>query len=383
MTRKLTNLLNTIGNENDPLDIQALSNLSDLNTPELTQFQAAWNDYSTTRQRELLTALLELAEDRVEYDYRTIFTWTLEDADPIIRVLSLEGLWEHEHPQLIPRLKRLLHHDESVDVRAAAALALGRFVYLGETGDLASEYADETCQSLWDCFHNPSEHIHVRRRALEGIAASGQPNITRLIENTLNESDQTMRVSALYAMGRNADPRWIPYLLPELSHDDPAIRMEAVRALGELEARPAVSRIIQLIAVETDAEVRLEALAALGQIGGDEARKALEAATEWDDEAVVLDGPGDPVRAQPVGRLVRVHHGRPTGHRPRAASMPARSSAETRSASDATPDPPNSAGIPFPSTLPADPLRPRLPARRRFRPWAMSHDGRVRATCSV
>ena len=96
-----------------------------------------------------------------------------------------------------------------------------------------------------------------------------------------------MRVTALYAMGRNADLRWIPYLLPELSHDGPEIRMEAVRSLGELEARPAVSRIIQLIAVETDSEVRLAALAALGQIGGEEARKALEAATEWDDEAVI------------------------------------------------------------------------------------------------
>ena len=203
-------------------------------------------------------------------------------------MLSLEGLWEIEHPQLIPRLKRLLHQDETVDVRAAAALALGRFVYLGETGDLAAEYADEACQSLWDCFHNPAEHVHVRRRALEAIAASGQSNITRLIEKTFYEGDRTMRVSALYAMGRNADLRWIPYLLPELGHDDAAIRLEAVRALGELEARPAVPRIIQLIAVETDNEVRIEALTALGQIGGAEARKALEAATEWDDEAIVF-----------------------------------------------------------------------------------------------
>ncbi|HEY52930.1 MAG TPA: HEAT repeat domain-containing protein [Caldilineae bacterium] len=288
MTRKLTTLLNAIGDENEPIDIQALSNLSDLNAPELAQFQIAWRGYSATRQRELLTTLLDLAENWIEYDYRAIFTWTLEDDDPIVRTLSLEGLWEHEHPQLIPRLQRLLQQDEAVDVRAAAALALGRFVYLGETGDLADEHANEACQSLWDCFHNPSEHIHVRRRALEGIAASGQPNVTRLIENALYNGDETMRVSALYAMGRNADPRWVPFLLPELGHADAAIRLEAVRALGELEARPAVPRIIQLIAVETDSEVRIEALTALGQIGGDEARQALEAATEWDDEAIVF-----------------------------------------------------------------------------------------------
>ncbi len=287
MTRKLTDLLTTIGNENDSLDSQALGNLSDLNTPELMQFQTAWNDYSSTRQRELLTMLLEQAENRIDYDYRTIFIWTLQDPDPVNRVLSLEGLWEDERPQLVHSFKHLLQQDDAVEVRAAAALALGRFVYLGETGAFAPDHADKASEALWDSFHNPAEHIQVRRRALEGIAASGQPNITHLIENALYENDETMRVSALYAMGRNADPRWVPYLLPELGHNDPEIRMEAVRSLGELEARPAVQRIIQLIAIETDAEVRIEALVALGQIGGDEAHKALEAATEWDDEAVV------------------------------------------------------------------------------------------------
>ncbi len=287
MTRKLSDLLTTIGNEDEALDSQALGNLSDLNTSELAQFQAAWSNYSLARRRELLTVLLELAEDRIEYDYRAIFTRTLDDFDPTIRVLSLEGLWEDERPQLISGFKHLLRQDDAVDVRAAAALALGRFVYLGETGALAPDHASEASEALWDSFDNPSEHVHVRRRALEGIAASGQANITRLIENALYENNHQMRVGAIFAMGRNADPRWIPYLLPELNHDDAEIRMEAVRSLSELEAQPAVPRIIQLIAVETDSEVRLAALAALGQIGGEEARKALESATEWDDEAVV------------------------------------------------------------------------------------------------
>jgi len=286
MTRKLTDLLNTIAQDNETLKSQTLGNLSDLNAPELAQFQAAWSNYSPARRRELLTALFESAEDHVEHDFRTIFMWTLEDVDPIIRALSLEGLWEDERPQLISRLKVMLQQDENEDVRAATALALGRFVYTGETGALDSDHAEEARQALWDSFHASTEILHVRRRALEGIAASGEPGVTRLIENALY--DQNMRVSAIYAMGRNADQRWIPFLLPELNHPDAEVRLEVVRALGELEARPAASRIIQLIAVETDSEVRLAALAALGEIGGDEARKALEAATEWDDDAVVV-----------------------------------------------------------------------------------------------
>ncbi len=288
MTRKLTSLLNAIARDDELLESQTLGNLSGLNAKELAQFQAAWSDYSPDHRRELLAALFESAEEHVEQDFRTIFTWTLDDADPIIRVLSLEGLWEDERLQLIHRFKALLQQDEHEDVRAAAALALGRFVYLGETGDVDLADAEEASQALWDCFHAPNETLHVRRRALEGISASSDAGVTRLIESSLYEDNLNMRVSAIYAMGRNADPRWIPFLLPELNHPDSEVRLEAVRSLGELEAQPAVPKIIQLIAEETVDEVRLEALTALGEIGGSEARKALEAAIEWDDEAVVL-----------------------------------------------------------------------------------------------
>ena len=285
MTRKLTPLLDTIAQDSEALNYQTLGNLSDLNARELAQFQTAWSNYSPTRRRQLLSALFESAEEHIEQNFRTIFTWTLDDVDPIIRVLSLEGLWEDEQPQLIPRFKVMLEQDENEDVRAAAALALGRFVYFGETGAIHADDAEVARQALWDSYHAPSETLHVRRRALEGIAASGEAGVTRLIEQALYE--ENMRVSAIYAMGRNADPRWIPFLLPELNHPDADVRLEAVNALGELEARPAVSKIIQLIAVETDADVRLAALATLGEIGGDEARKALEAAIEWDDETLV------------------------------------------------------------------------------------------------
>ncbi len=288
MTRKLTDLLNAISQDEILLDSQTLGNLSDLNAREMAQFQTAWSDFSPTRRRELIAALFESAEVHIEHDFRTILSWTLEDIDPIIRVLSLEGLWEDERTYLIPKFKRLLQQDENEDVRAAAALALGRFVYFGETGDVDPDDAEEARQALWDSFHAPTESVSVRRRALEGISASGEPEVTRLIENALYQDSRHMRVSALYAMGRNADPRWIPFLMPELNHTDAEVRLEAVRSLGELEARPAVPRIIQLIAAETDREVLLAALTALGDIGGDEARKALEAATEWDDDVVVL-----------------------------------------------------------------------------------------------
>jgi HEAT repeat protein len=287
MTRKLTELLLQLGNTQTRLSRQALVHLSDLNAQELAQFQNAWATYDTERRVAILDALLELAETHVEYDYRSIFRWTLNDSDARVRARAIAGLWEDEHPRLIPIFQRLLANDPAMEVREAAAVALGRFVYWGETGTVESPLLEDAVQALWDSFHTETEVLEVRCRALEGLAASGRPGVIRLIENALYSADLEMRASALFAMGRNADPRWIPYLLPYLDEEEPVLRLEAVRALGELEARQAVRPLIRLIARETDNEIRMAALTALGQIGGPEARRALEAATDWEDEAIV------------------------------------------------------------------------------------------------
>ncbi len=287
MTRKLGETLSSLGDTGPEINLSLLANLSDLNSRELARFRTAWITYDSTRRVELLHALIELAVEHVEYDFRVIYSWALGDANPRVRSLSIEGLWEDERPHLIAAFRDLLHGDSDPDVRAAAATALGRFVYWGEIGSVESGHAEHATRALWERLHDTNEVVHVRRRALEDIAVSSDGSVSGVIENALYDTDPSMRESALYAMGRSADLKWIPHLVSELGQSDPALRFQAVNALGELEARAAVSQVINLIASETDSEVRLAALLALGSIGGTEARQALEAATEWEDEAVV------------------------------------------------------------------------------------------------
>lgn len=285
MTRNLSPVLAQLSDPSIPLTHQFLGSLSDLNSQELIQLQSAWPDFTPKRRQEFLSALAEIAEEHVEFDYRSIFRWAIGDANPAIRLQAIESLWEDMSPELASVFANLLQNDPDRDVRSGAALALGNFVLWGEFGEVDQELAERATQSLWDCLHQPREHFEVRRRALEAIAPSSRPGIGQLIEAALYDGEGLMCVSALFAMGRTADARWTPFLVPELGNPEPAMRLEALRSLGELEARPAVMPIIQLIARETDLEVRLAALTALGQIGGPEARRALEAAAEWDDEA--------------------------------------------------------------------------------------------------
>ena len=97
-----------------------------------------------------------------------------------------------------------------------------------------------------------------------------------------------MQVSAIFAMGRNADERWLPTVITELDNPSNEIRFEACRACGELEAKDAVGKLIELIEYDVDLEIQEMAIWALGRIGGNLAREALEACLEHDQEVLAL-----------------------------------------------------------------------------------------------
>jgi HEAT repeat protein len=75
-------------------------------------------------------------------------------------------------------------------------------------------------------------------------------------------------------MGHNCDPSWLPILFQELKSDDPEMRYEAALACGSLAEEAAVVHLIPLLEDE-DVEVREVTIAALGEIGGRQARSAL------------------------------------------------------------------------------------------------------------
>jgi HEAT repeat protein len=75
-------------------------------------------------------------------------------------------------------------------------------------------------------------------------------------------------------MGRSADPGWAGVVSEEMRNVSPAVRAEAARAAGALGLRKAVPLLIDLLE-DVDAEVRANAVEALGEIGGEAAREAL------------------------------------------------------------------------------------------------------------
>jgi HEAT repeat protein len=172
---------------------------------------------------------------------------------------------------------------DDVDLRAAAAAALGSYILDGELEELDAAMAMRAEQALMAVLTDSQTPIVVQAPALESIAYSGELGVRQLIEEAYYSPDEVRRLSALVAMGRSADVRWRRMVRAELTNPDPAMRAQAAYACGELETKSALSDLLRLLTDRVQ-QVRLAAMFALSHIGGPQARKALIAIQASGDE---------------------------------------------------------------------------------------------------
>ncbi len=257
--------------------------LSDLNRRELQEFAGTWQTLPADRRRRITQGMTELAEERIEADFTRIFRYLLEDEDPTVRAHAINGLWEDEDPALVRVFIGSLRSDPAAPVRAAAAEALGRFLLLAETKRIPASEGDEIRNALLAAIRNGAEDLLVRRRAIESIAYLSDETVRDIVINAYSDEDPRMRATAIFAMGRSADPYWKRTVAQELYSPDPQMRFEAARAVGELEFKASVPRLIELLN-DADREVQSAAITSLGQIGGKEARRALVSVIEGEDD---------------------------------------------------------------------------------------------------
>jgi HEAT repeat protein len=226
-----------------------------------------------------------LAEDDITLNFDDVFKGRLKDPDEEVRSKAIEGLWECEELSVIDPLARLLEEDSSETVRATAAEALGKFAMLAELGKLRDTYASRVIQALLKVIADNNNTKEVRRRSLEAAAPLSLPQVTQAITESYHSGDFSLEVSAIYAMGKNCDPSWLPILLKELDSDSAEKRYEAAGACGELGEEEAIHPLVKLID-DNDTEVRLAAIQSLGKIGGSEAAEFLEYYLKSSDDMI-------------------------------------------------------------------------------------------------
>jgi len=277
--------LRRAADENVTLTSADLYALSAPSSAETRLFRQHWPGISTRRRQSIITLLVDSAEANFELDFNALLRVTMEDEDEQVRASSLKGLWEDDRPTLIEPLVRILQHDTAVAARAEAASLLGRFLLMAELDEMAPRYAVPARRALVRVIHDRDEHVQVRRRAVESIAYLTEDFVQDIIAAAYESSHESMRISAVFAMGRSADTIWADTVQTELSSDNVAMRYEAARACGELEVKETVSALIRLVS-DPDREVQTAAVGALGHIGGQRARHVLERCCRSEDDAL-------------------------------------------------------------------------------------------------
>ena len=249
--------------------------LSGLEPSGLERLSPVWKGLTPEYRRKLLQELTEASEANFELEYNALGHFALDDDDAGVREAAVELLWEDESISLMHRLINIALEDEDRLVRAAASSALGRYILLGEMGDLPESETVNAQDAVVGILENADEDVDVRRRALEAISNSTHKIVEEAIREAYDSADHRMQISAVYAMGRSYDEQWGEYVRQQIDSDDAEMRYEAARAAGELELEEAVPGLIRL-ALDNDREVKEVAIWSLGEIGSREATRVLE-----------------------------------------------------------------------------------------------------------
>jgi len=273
-------VLSALLDDTTPFSPKFLHQFSDLEGANLEALTTVWLQINPERRVALLDDLERLSDADTLVSFDNVARMAMLDPDARVRTIAIRLLWEAEEPRLIKPLIQALQKDPDRQVRAAAATALGKYVYMGEVEDISEDQLHQVEEALLAVMQSQEETL-VRRRALEALGFSGRKEVRRMLRNAYDSGETDWIVSAVFGMGRSADNSWEPLVMRSIKDSNPEVQAEAIRAAGELELSAARRPLLLLLENEPlDSDVRDAAIWALSKIGGEGVRDALETLLE-------------------------------------------------------------------------------------------------------
>ena len=206
-------------------------------------------------------------------------TAALSSPNDLVRLYSVQCLGELKATESVVKIEELLGSDSNFAVRRNAAIALGRIASPTSVEPLIQAISDNS----WNVRVAATEALGFYKNFIEAsdspknVPAGQSEDFSKLqdkITNTLlaSLSDTEARVREAGAkILSNFDNKFIeePLLrLLESSVSD-GEKVIAIRSLGRMRSRPAVSTLEELLGSDITSDLKKEVLSALGQIGSD------------------------------------------------------------------------------------------------------------------
>ena len=272
-------VLTALLDEDKVLDPQFLYLVSDISPENLGDLNKIWDEIHLERRRALIDDLEQLTDTNSLLSFEPIFRLGLKDEDEQVRFFSTRAIEIFDTDDLIPYFLAALDEEESVDLRAVTASVLGKYIYRGELDKISKKIKKQIEDKLLVILEGdlPTE---IQYRALEAISYSSRDEVKEHILRAYENEVEDWVASALFAMGRSFDHEYSDLICEKLQDTSPKVRLEAVRASGELTIENAVPVILDLL--NDLPEIRGVAIWALSQIGGEDAGPAIHALLDED-----------------------------------------------------------------------------------------------------
>src|SRR5215212_6296774 len=177
-----------------------------------------------------------------------------------VRQAAIGALNSLGHPELSMRVGTLLQAADPY-VRESAVKIVGYFGY------------PEYIHVMLERCHDPDDRV--RRAAIEHLPFFEHPSALSALADGLHDQTPLVRIAAARAFAHVEDAQAVSLLMGALQDQDVWVRYYAVRSLGHQKAAEAVDALEQLARMDAAQQVRIAALDALGQIGGQHALAAL------------------------------------------------------------------------------------------------------------
>lgn len=286
-------VIDVLKRQDDEIDETIAYGLSDLSTKDIEQIRPVWEVLDTTYRQILLQTLVDELQENYQWDYEAFCLMILSGTENTLKGSAIELLETSESFHVMRRLLEIAQSEVDVIIRAESVRVLGNFILMGELGNITEEQIRPVYEFVFMLQQDITQNSLVRARALESIAYYSDDRVESLIREAYFSEDDTLKISALIAMGHTADSdKWEETVLSELKNGTEDMQLEAVRACGELQIARSVRQLHRYFQ-DAEREGQAVAIWALGEIGTKEAIRVLEqiadiAEQEEDDEMLDL-----------------------------------------------------------------------------------------------